>query len=278
MCCNIHGQCGLTSDFCVEAPADTGAPGAAKPGSNGCISNCGSRIVNNAEAPAQFISIGYFEAWNMDRRCQHMDISSMNNLRVTPPTGSGYTHVHFAFPNITWNLEVDVSNFTKQFDGLKKLNTFITNKKRIISFGGWAFSNDAPTYQILRFAVSTEANRQKLARNVVNFVNEHGLDGVDFDWEYPGVSVLSTPRCSPQQALTVPSGFRHSWHTRRQPYRRRGLPQASQGGPQSTAFKQVTIDCSAGFVLVSPKFPSKFSLLVFPTRFGQGLSSSITIS
>jgi hypothetical protein len=32
----------------------------------------------------------------------------------------------------------------------------------------------------------TEDNRDTLVANIVNFVNEFGLDGVDFDWEYPG--------------------------------------------------------------------------------------------
>lgn len=34
------------------------------------------------------------------------------------------------------------------------------------------------------------ANRRKLAANVVNFLNEHGFDGVDMDWEYQAVPDL----------------------------------------------------------------------------------------
>ena len=71
-CCNIWGQCGITKDFCISSPADTGAPGTAKPGSNGCIANCGMKIVNNGSPPASFKRVGYFEAWNRDRPCLHM--------------------------------------------------------------------------------------------------------------------------------------------------------------------------------------------------------------
>lgn len=74
-CCDIWGQCGITSDFCTADPADTGAPGTAQPGSNGCISNCGTEIVTSA-APDSFARIGYFEAWNAQRPCLNMWVSN----------------------------------------------------------------------------------------------------------------------------------------------------------------------------------------------------------
>lgn len=40
---------------------------------------------------------------------------------------------------------------------------------------------------ILRQAMSS-ANRYQFAQNVVKFLNDNDLDGVDFDWEYPSVS------------------------------------------------------------------------------------------
>lgn len=32
----------------------------------------------------------------------------------------------------------------------------------------------------------TEANKQIFIDNLVQFVNNEGIDGLDFDWEYPG--------------------------------------------------------------------------------------------
>lgn len=75
-CCDIWGQCGITSDFCTADPADTGAPGTAQPGSNGCISNCGTDIITSA-LPDSFARVGYFEAWNTDRPCLHMWVSEL---------------------------------------------------------------------------------------------------------------------------------------------------------------------------------------------------------
>lgn len=171
-CCNIWGQCGITSDFCIPSTSSTGAPGTAAEGSNGCISNCGVEIVNDEEAPAEFISIGYFEAWNQDRGCLDMDISSFNT--------DAYTHVHFAFATITEDFKVDVSKVQGQFDKLKSVDT-----RRIPSFGGWSFSTDQDSYPIFREGVSPE-NRETFATNAAQFIQDHDLDGIDFDWEYPG--------------------------------------------------------------------------------------------
>ncbi|KXG50063.1 Glycoside hydrolase, superfamily [Penicillium griseofulvum] len=92
-CCDVLGWCGVTSEFCTPTPADTGAPGTAKPDTNGCISNCGTKITNNAKAPASSRRVGYFEAWNAKRKCLHMDVTELAN--------SDLTHIHFAFAIVT---------------------------------------------------------------------------------------------------------------------------------------------------------------------------------
>ncbi|KAK1635899.1 chitinase [Colletotrichum phormii] len=173
VCCNVWGQCGMDPDFCTEAPADTGAPGTSQPGKNGCISNCGMEITNNDKGPASFSHIAYFEAWNKNRPCLHMDVSSVDTKK--------YTHIHFSFPDVTpGDFKIDSSKLQDQFDLLKKM----TGIKKIVSLGGWAFSAEGDTVHILRDAV-LPANRATFAANVVQFVNDHGLDGIDFDWEYP---------------------------------------------------------------------------------------------
>lgn len=37
-----------------------------------------------------------------------------------------------------------------------------------------------------------QANREKFKNNLISFMNEHDLDGIDLDWEYPGVSITYT--------------------------------------------------------------------------------------
>ncbi|KAL5363079.1 hypothetical protein BJX96DRAFT_186568 [Aspergillus floccosus] len=172
-CCNVWGQCGITPDFCVWNLADTGNPGTAKPGTNGCISHCTTAITNNGPSPAKFVNIGYFESWNFDRSCLNMDISKMDS--------QSYDIVHFAFAGITGDYQVDVRKVQAQFEGLLKLSTV----KRVVSFGGWSFSTDYDTFPIFRLGVSP-ANREAFAQTVVKFAVDYNLDGLDFDWEYPG--------------------------------------------------------------------------------------------
>ncbi|KAF2969289.1 hypothetical protein GQX73_g4264 [Xylaria multiplex] len=161
VCCNVWGQCGTTDDFCVKSPADTGAPGTTKPGKSAC------------SAPAKTIRIGYFEAWNLNRPCLTMDVTQIDI--------SKYTHIHFAFANITSSFEIDVSGAPNQFNSFKTL----TGVKRIITLGGWDFSIAPGTFNILREATKA-ANRGKFESNIIAFLQQHKLDGVDIDWEYPG--------------------------------------------------------------------------------------------
>ncbi|KAK0705051.1 hypothetical protein B0H67DRAFT_498289 [Lasiosphaeris hirsuta] len=171
-CCNIWGQCGTTDDFCTVSPSDTGAPGSTKNGTWSCVSNCGTKIVNNAKGPDKYFRIGYFEAWNFKRDCLNMHVTQ---------TPSGFTHIHFAFATITPDFKVSIKGIEDQFDKLKGMK----DVKKILSFGGWSFSTDQDTFPIFRDAV-TDANRLAFANNAVEFLKTHNLDGLDFDWEYPG--------------------------------------------------------------------------------------------
>lgn len=172
-CCNKWGQCGTTSEFCTVSRSATGNPGTSAPGQNGCISNCGMEMINNQSPPGSFIKVAYFSAWNVDRGCLLMRPSEVDKAK--------YTHIHYAFASITTDFQVDISRYPRQFSEFKTL----TGIKRILSFGGWSFSTEVDTYPIFREGV-TETNRLLFARNVVSFILAHNLDGVDFDWEYPG--------------------------------------------------------------------------------------------
>lgn len=99
-----------------------------------------------------------------------------------------YTNLHFGFGVLNSDYSVDTT-----FGG-DPLSTFefsqflrIAGPARILSFGGWAFSTDPSTYMIFREGV-TSANAETMATNMANFIIENNLDGIDIDWEYPGVS------------------------------------------------------------------------------------------
>jgi GH18 family chitinase len=169
-CCNVWGQCGITPDFCTVSPSDTGAPGSSKPGINSCISHCGLDIPNVGGGPSRLRQLGYFESFAKDRACMNMDMAGIPDA---------YTDVHYSFAGITKDFHVDVSQYPDVWEAFKKIRQF-----KVVSFGGWSFSTDTDTFPIFRLGV-TDAERQTFASNIVNFVNQNGLDGVDFDWEYP---------------------------------------------------------------------------------------------
>jgi len=173
-CCDVWGQCGTTVEFCTNT--STGAPGTAQAGTNGCISNCGTNIVRSVP-PATYMNVGYFEGFNLGRPCLNMDIRQLNTTT--------YTHIHFAFATLTSNYEVVIGDSLANFEFQEFAS--LSGPKRILSFGGWDFSTDPSTYMIFREGV-TAANRLTMATSIANFIMENNLDGVDIDWEYPGVS------------------------------------------------------------------------------------------
>jgi hypothetical protein len=120
-------MCGITPDFCTPSQSSTGAPGTSAPGTNGCISNCGTSIVNNG-SPGGSLRIGYFEVFGVDRACLTMEAADLPK--------EGYTHVHYAFGSITEDFQVDLSAYIEQFE----IFAASTGFKRILSFGGWSFS------------------------------------------------------------------------------------------------------------------------------------------
>ncbi|PVH92114.1 glycoside hydrolase family 18 protein [Periconia macrospinosa] len=170
-CCSVHGRCGTFPDFCeIHAPPGTKLPGF----KSTCISNCGSEIKKNGEPPSAFQRIGYYQSWNLDRPCITRKAKDAN-------TDGSYTHIHWAFLEIDrTTLKPVVVDKHQQWTDFKNLK----NVKRIVSFGGYSYSNDPTTKDIIRNAL-TSSGRQTFANNIAQFLNDEGLDGVDIDWEYP---------------------------------------------------------------------------------------------
>ncbi|KAJ1335786.1 chitinase [Microdochium nivale] len=174
-CCSVHGFCGADEGFCIPTRGPTGNPGTAASGSNGCISNCGLNVVNNAQPPAAFKKIGYFQAYNYaSRSCLNMNVTN---------TPSDITHLHFSFATLSPTFDVLIgADMTEQFALFKTMTT----TKKILVIGGWTFSTSPSTYTIFRNMVATDANINDAVGKIGNFLRANNLDGVDFDWEYPG--------------------------------------------------------------------------------------------
>lgn len=180
------GQCGVTEDFCISTQG-SGSPGTGKNGTLGCISNCGMDV-RTGDPPKKFINMTYFDGLNLGRGCLNMDISQVDK---------SYTHIHFAFGQIKpdFGIEFQDSYASYLFDQLTKLRN---GPKRVLSFGGWAFTPKSSYYPVFRNGIKPE-NREKFASSISKFADVTGIDGVDFVWETPGVnkSLPLSPLFSP---------------------------------------------------------------------------------
>lgn len=165
-CCSNWGFCGVFPAHCtVNAPAGA-APGAKnKDAQNTCVSNCGTAIKRNSGPPASYGRVGYYSAFAYNRRCLHLPAEKAN-------TDGSYTIIHWAFAEIdptTW--DVVINDPGKQWNDFKALQ----GVKRVISFGGWAYSTEPHTYDIMRRAILI--NHETFTNKVAKFVDDHSLDG-----------------------------------------------------------------------------------------------------
>ena len=93
------------------------------------------------------------------------------------------SHINYAFVDIrdnrAWlhNEATDTINLRKLAE-LKLLNPSL---KILISIGGWTWSKHFSD------AVLTDTSRKKFAESAVAIVATYHLDGIDIDWEYPGM-------------------------------------------------------------------------------------------
>jgi len=90
------------------------------------------------------------------------------------------THINYAFADIRdgkiiEGFEFDAENF-KILNGLKSKNPGL---KILISVGGWTWSGNFSDMAL------TKKSRQKFIQSSIEFVQQHRLDGIDLDWEYP---------------------------------------------------------------------------------------------
>lgn len=94
------------------------------------------------------------------------------------------THINYAFVNVQHNRavlgfeETDTVNF-RNLNALKLQNPDL---KIMISIGGWEWSENFSD------AVLTDTSRKAFAVSAVEIVRKYNLDGVDIDWEYPGMA------------------------------------------------------------------------------------------
>jgi len=106
-----------------------------------------------------------------------------NIIESSSIDAKGLSHINYAFVDVkdnrAWlhNEQTDTVNFRK-LNELKNINPDV---KILISIGGWTWSKNFSD------AVLTDTSTQNFAQSAVDIVSKYNLDGVDIDWEYPGM-------------------------------------------------------------------------------------------
>jgi chitinase len=100
----------------------------------------------------------------------------------------GLTRINYAFANIQGGRMVlgaprDAQNLAV-LTGLKRENPLLTV---LVSVGGWLGSNNFSDVAL------TAQSRAVFVQSVMDFLKLHDLDGLDVDWEYPGMAGSGHP-------------------------------------------------------------------------------------
>ena len=98
------------------------------------------------------------------------------------------THIIFSFTEVIDN-EMKFRNFASG----EKLSLLVEQKKNhphlkvMIACGGWGGSGGFSDM------AATSENRKVFVESVIKFIEEYNLDGLDMDWEYPGMYGAGNP-------------------------------------------------------------------------------------
>ena len=122
-------------------------------------------LASAQRAAAQFKVIGYMPSWAGD----------VNTVQY-----SKLTHINYAFllPTATGGLQ-GIDNPSKLQSLVAKAHA--NGVKVMISVGGWNNGDDSGFESL----AANSNYRNTFVNNMIGFVNQYGLDGVDIDWEYP---------------------------------------------------------------------------------------------
>ncbi len=98
------------------------------------------------------------------------------------------THIIFSFTQV-----IDNKMAFRNPESGEKLRQLVIQKQRnpglkvMVACGGWGGSGGFSDM------AANEENRKIFVQSVIDFINEYELDGLDIDWEYPGLPGIGNP-------------------------------------------------------------------------------------
>ncbi|KAJ5528068.1 glycoside hydrolase [Penicillium frequentans] len=207
-CCSDSGFCGYSPSFCGTGNCTSNCDAKAECGEyavsgeqacplnvccsefgcgTGCQSGYGS--CGNVTEPscsgssAKQRIIAYYESWSTERACDGVTPEELNL--------EGFTHASMAFAYFdpsSFAITAMDSTMLSLLSRFTAVKSNYTDLETWISVGGWSFSDPGSTETAWTTMVSSSNNRAAFIKNILQFMQTYGFDGVDLDWEYPGAS------------------------------------------------------------------------------------------
>lgn len=187
-----NSQPNKPSDGSAISSGTTGNTAGSSSSGQTTTTTTGPTTTSPSVTPSGKIIAGYYAGW-----------SSYKGYTPDKIPANRLTHLHYAFAKIDPSANAvalaDPSNDRKNFAALRKLKQRQPALKTLISIGGWDFS----TY--FSDVASSAARREAFAQSCLEFILEHGFDGIDLDWEYPvsGGLAGNTNRPQDKQNFTL---------------------------------------------------------------------------
>ncbi|RPD58688.1 chitinase [Lentinus tigrinus ALCF2SS1-6] len=129
---------------------------------------------------SSLVSAAWYAGWHSD------------DFPLTAVSWSKYTHMTYSFAETTPDVHVLSLNGSNPGVLPKFVETAHKNGvKALVSVGGWTGSLYYST------AVGSAANRTAFVKTITNLAQKYNLDGIDFDWEYPGTQGIGCNAINP---------------------------------------------------------------------------------
>ncbi|WP_373520911.1 glycoside hydrolase family 18 protein [Aquiflexum sp.] len=129
-----------------------------------------SQTLESSES-ASYKVIGYIAGW------KGVDLEKIHADKLT--------HINYAFANVVDGVVIEGEGRAEQdkenLSKLRSLKSINPDLKILISIGGWTWSGGFSD------AVLTDESRKRFTDSAIDYLIRHDLDGLDFDWEYPGL-------------------------------------------------------------------------------------------
>lgn len=182
----LAGVCTLLSPACkTTASPEQSPPAVAAPAPAPALE---VEKAENPTAPEDLRRIGYFTNWAHKR-------SGDCKFEISDIDASLLTHINYAFAKVEagdrsapeFRLAAgDPADLEKLYPEMRAFADAHPHLKTLLSVGGWTF-NDPPSEWIFTTLAETPKSRAQFIANAIAFVRTHGFQGIDLDWEYPGV-------------------------------------------------------------------------------------------